>query len=268
MKKYILLFCFLPVFAQAYRIVTLAPNLAAIVQQAGAGRDLVAVSVDTHYPKRASSLPIVASVSSVNVEKIVSLKPDLVIAWRGGNLLGPVKKLKSLDVPVVAFSFNHFKDISKAIRTVGKLAKTQEIAGQAANKFDRVIRTFRSHYAHQKQVRVFYQVWMEPLMTVTNRTMIGQSIQLCGGLNIFGRAEGESPSVDIEEVVRRNPEAMIGNYPEWEKLWKKWTKIKAVKAKNLFTISDSYLSESDARMVLGIQVLCDDLAIARKRVLR
>lgn len=263
------LFFISPAFAcnpniPAQRIITLAPNLAALVAQAGAGEKLVGVSKATTFPVSAVSLPQVASASGVDIENIVALHPDLIIAWQEGTSLRAVQALKDLNFCVLDLSFKKFSDIAIALQKIGVRAGTVQQANLATQQFNQDLKNLNARYGTQKPLRVFYESWNEPLMTLTDQTLAGQAIAVCGGENIFAKAQGMAPMVDMETVMAMNPDVIVSDLPGVQARFNKWPTLQAVKLNHVILLPEGLLAQSDTRMIAGIQVLCEHLALVRK----
>jgi iron complex transport system substrate-binding protein len=256
--------------APARRIVTLAPHATEILYAAGAGERLVGTVEFSDYPPAAKKVPRVGSYERLDLEAISALKPDLVIAWETGNPAGQVAKLKALGLTVYASQPNRMEDIAAQLERFGQLAGSEATAGTAAGQFRRRLENLRRGNAQKPPVRVFYQIWTAPLMTVGGPQIISDAIRLCGGENVFGHLSQMSPTVSVEAVLQANPEAIVATgmgdaRPEWLKDWNKWTRMTAVKRGNLFHINPDILQRHTPRILDGVEQLCADLDIARSR---
>jgi iron complex transport system substrate-binding protein len=198
------------------------------------------------------------------------LKPDLVIAWETGNPAGQVAKLKALGLTVYASQPNRMEDIAAQVERFGQLAGSEAAAGAAAGQFRQRLENLRRGNAQKPTVRVFYQIWTAPLMTVGGPQIISDAIRLCGGENVFGHLNQMSPTVSVETVLQADPEAIVATgmgdaRPEWLNDWNKWTRMTAVKRGNLFHINPDIMQRHTPRILDGTEQLCADLDIARSR---
>ncbi len=194
----------------AQRIVTLAPSLAELAFAAGAGGRLVGVARLTRLPAGARDLPLVGDAVHVDFERIVRLKPDLVLAWRSGNSSADVERLERLGLPAYVSEARRLADIPRELRAIGVLAGTAPVAEKAAAGFEREIATLRGRFADTRKVRVFYEIWHQPLMTVSGAHLISDVIALCGGENVFSGVSQLTPVVSLESVIAAKPEAVLG----------------------------------------------------------
>ena len=254
----------------ATRIAALSPGATELVWAAGAGEQVVAVVDYSDYPPAAKAVPKVGSHTRLDMERLLQLQPDLVIAWVTGNPAEQVQMLKDLGLPVFSIEPRSFEAVSDTIERLATLAGTETDGFVEADRFRRGIAGLRAEYASAEPVPVFYQVWDEPLMTVNNEHLIGEMIQLCGGDNIFGGLERLVPRISTEAVVTGNPEAILaGGMGEenrhWLTRWEAFPELKATKQDNLFFIPPSLVQRPTPRMLEGTRLFCEKLEVARAR---
>lgn len=256
--------------APAQRIVTLAPHAAESLYAAGAGDKLVGTVDYSDYPPAAKNVPRVGGYSRIDLEAVAALKPDLVIAWESGNNMTQVDKLKALGLKTYVFQPNKMADVADQLERLGQLAGTEAIANLAASNFRQRLNALQSANASKPKVRVFYQIWKSPLMTVGGPQIISDAIRLCGGDNVFGNLTKMAPTVSVEAVLATNPEAIVATgmgeaRPEWLSDWDKWTGMTAVKRGNLFHINPDIMQRHTPRILDGAEKLCAHLDVARSR---
>ncbi len=211
-----LVFCCLFGFARAgaeeqsaRRIVSLAPHLTELVFSAGVGQRLVGVVSFSDYPPAARELPRIGDAFQVDYEAIVGLRPDLVLAWAGGNPAQVIERLRGLGLNVETFAPLRLEDIAAHLRRIGKLAGEPRQANAVADEYLQTLAGLRSDYAARDPVRVFYQISFEPLYTVGGRSYITQMIELCGGRNVFAGLRELAAVVGLEAVLERDPELIV-----------------------------------------------------------
>lgn len=254
----------------ARRIVTLAPHATEMLYAAGAGDRLVGTVDYSDYPPAAKKVPRVGSYDRFDLEAISALKPDLVIAWETGNPAAPVEKMRALGLTVYASQPNRMEDVAGQLERLGRLAGTEATADAAAAQFRQRLETLRRSNAGKPKVRVFYQIWKAPLMTVGGPQIISSAIELCGGENVFGKLTQMAPTVSVEAVLEADPEAIVATgmgdaRPEWLDDWNKWTRMTAVKRGNLFHIHPDLMQRHTPRILDGAEQLCALLDVARSR---
>ncbi len=256
--------------APAKRIVALAPHIAESLYAAGAGDKLVGTVDYSDYPPEAKKIARVGGYSRIDLEAVAALRPDLVLAWESGNSMAQVNKLKALGLTVYVSQPNKMENIADQLERLGQLAGTEAVAKPAAERFRQKLESLRKANAAKPKVRVFYQIWKAPLMTVGGPQIISDAIKLCGGENVFGHLGKMAPTVSVEAVLEADPEAIVAtgmgdSKPEWLHDWDKWTQLTAVKRDNLFHINPDIMQRHTPRILDGAEKLCAHLDVARSR---
>jgi len=252
----------------AKRIVALAPHIVENIYSAGAGHTIVGAVDYCDYPKAALSIERVGAINSVSLEKIIALKPDLVIVWTTGNGAKVLNQLTRLGLPVYASDPKNFTEIAQSIRDFGRLTGHLHTANAAADKLDKHVDQLKKQYADKSKVSVFYQVWSKPLLSLNDKQAIGDVIALCGGTNIFGQAKATVPKVSVESVISLNPDVMIATRKPKDTryvldIWKKHPNITAVKQKHFYYIHPDIISRHSARLIQGATQMCEHIDQAR-----
>jgi len=255
--------------APAQRIVTLAPNLAELAHSAGAGRHLVGVARFSDYPEAARHVTEVGDAARVELERILALRPDLVLAWKSGNQVGDIEKLERLGQAVFVTEPVRLADVPRLVRAIGALAGTGGAAERAARSFEEEVRSLRERYARARKVRVHYEVWHRPLITVSGGHMINDVIALCGGLNVFASAPGLTPTVSLEAVVAARPEAVLGGArtggeAELRRDWREGP-IGRLRTLPVFYVDPDLIQRQTPRILEGARIVCAALESVRNR---
>ena len=254
----------------AQRVISLAPHLTELMFAAGAGSQVVGTVEFSDYPEAAKAIPRVGDSASLDLERIVALKPDLILVWRSGNAQRQLDKLLSLGIPVFYSQTDRLSGVARTIERFGRLAGTEVIASAAAAAFVAREAVLRSRYAARSPARVFYQIWEKPLMTVDDNHFISDVIRLCGGRNVMGDLKPLVPVVSVEAVLEADPEVIIGataepNMRDSLDNWKVWPRLLAVQRDNLFVIHTDLISRPTPRILDGAQQMCEDLDKARAK---
>lgn len=252
----------------AKRIVSLAPHVTELLFAAGAGDRLIAGVDYSDHPPAARRLRTVGSYTDVNVEAVLALQPDLVVGWRSGNRPEQLHQLEQLGLPVYRTDPDRLADIPAALRNLGRLAGSRERAEAAARAFEAGLAELATGHRAARRVRVFYQVWNQPLMTVGGGHWIDQVITLCGGENVFADLRTPTPTVSLEAVLAAAPEVMLaggmgGREPAWLAQWQQWPDLPAVRAGHLYAIDPDWLQRAGPRLLLGARAVCAALDRAR-----
>ena len=254
----------------AQRIVSLAPHITELLYAAGAGGQVVGATDYSDYPAAARELPRVGGYSNIDLETILSLRPDLVVAWKSGNSAAQVNRLRALGMAVYVSEPRRLDDIPNDIEHLGLLAGREDSARTAAQQFRQRHAQLAQRYSKRPPVTVFYEIWNPPLMTINGKQIISDVLRLCGGVNVFADLPVLAPTVDVEAVVQKNPEAifmgdMQSRDAQPDNPWHRWTTLRAVRAGNLFLIPADLMQRHTPRLLQGAEMLCADLEQARAR---
>jgi iron complex transport system substrate-binding protein len=254
----------------ARRVVSLSPHLTEILFHVAAGDRLVGTVRFGDHPPEATRLPQVGSAGHLDLERIVSLQPDLVVAWQSGNPSRQVEQLERLGIPVYLNEPRRLEDLAGTLERLSLLTGTGEAGPARAQAFRERGRALAEQYAGLPPVRLFYQIWDSPLMTINDTHLIGELIALCGGVNVFGDLPALAPRVSREAVLAADPEVIVGGGPAeddgvWLEEWRQWETLTAVGRDNLFFIPPSLIQRQTPRILEGAALLCEFLDEARDR---
>lgn len=253
----------------AVRIISLAPHITELLYAAGAGSHIVGVDVFSDHPDAAKELPRIGDFNAFDLEAILALQPDLIIAWQSGNPLTSVSKMQSLGIPVFFSEPRKLEDIASNIKQFGKLTGTEVVANQIAEDYLRQLSELRAKYQGRHPVSVFYQIWHQPLMTINGEHIISHVIELCGGRNIFSELSVLAPSVDLEAVLVSDPALIVAggvaaSYPAWKQDWLRWPQLRAVKTGSFLEVDPDLLQRHTPRILQGAKTLCEKIDDIRK----
>ncbi len=251
----------------AMRVISMAPHVTETLFAAGGGSRIVGAVNYSDYPEAAKSIPRIGSNREIDMERVISMKPDLIVAWMHNNSERQIEMVRKLGVPVFLSDPQKLEGIPDNVARLGQLMGTQAVADPAAAELRRQLASLRSRYAGRPTVRTFYQVWDKPLYTLSGRHIITDALRLCGGENIFDKLTVTAPIVSIESVLQADPEAVFGtaekNYGGVN-LWKPYASLTATRNDNLFTVDGNLLNRAGPRMIAGTAVLCEKLELARQ----
>jgi iron complex transport system substrate-binding protein len=250
--------------APAKRIVSLAPHVTEMIFAAGAGDRLVGVTSFSDYPEPARKIPQVGSYGKIDAERILALKPDLVIGWQSGNSVADLAGLERLGIPVFLTEPRRLEDIPRLIDSIGELAGTRQPAAEAAARFRAELAELRRRYGGRRQVRVFYEIWHEPLITINGAHLISDVIGLCGGRNVFASAGSLTLTVATENVLAENPEVIVASGPL--EGWQRYPRLAAVRNAHLFFIHPDLIQRQTPRILEGAKQMCEQLEQMRQNL--
>ena len=245
----------------ATRIISLAPHVTEMLFAVGAGNKIIGAVDYSDYPEAAKALPRVGGYSRLDVERIVSLKPELIVAWQDGNGKAVIKRLKQLGMSVYVTEPVEVLDVADNLERLALLTGNKGKGSKSATQFRANYARLQQQYSKKTRVSVFYQLWHQPLMTATDNHLIGKVISLCGGQNVFAGLASLTPKVGLESVLAANPQVIIASgmeaaRPEWLDDWRRWKQLRAVQNEHLFFIPPDILQRHSPRILEGAQQLC------------
>jgi len=250
----------------ARRIVSLSPHITELLFAAGAGDRLVGVSRYSDFPEAAKLVPNVGDSSSLDLERIIALKPDLVIAWRSGTTASDIKKLEKLGLTVFAAEATRLEDVTRLLRMTGKLAGTSAQAEPAARAYEAELQQIKRTYSGRQPIRVFQLVWHQPLMTVNGNHIISDIIKICGGINVFASASSLTPMISAENLLEADPQAIISSVSlEFAEtgMRQRLSDVSAVKSDHLFFVHPDLMHRQTPRMLQAARTVCTQLEAVR-----
>lgn len=251
----------------AQRIVTLAPHLTEQLFAIGAGDRIVGTTDFADYPDEAKRIPRVARAHSVDLERVAALAPDLIAVWGSGFPPAVVDALRRLGAPVFVSEPRSLAGIASSLERLGVLTASPG-AGAVAAAFRARLDALRARYAARRPVTVFYQVWAQPLMTLSGQHVLNEAIRVCGGRNVFEHLAPIAPHVSVEAVLAADPEVIVaaeaGGRPTGVlESWKRFPALRAVRAGRLVTLDADRINRHTPRLLDELAVLCERIDEAR-----
>ncbi len=244
------------------RIVSLAPNITETLFALGLDKEIVGVTVFSDYPEAAGKKAKVGSFVNLSLEKIVALEPDLVIATANGNRKKIILKLESMGISVYVIRPEGFEDIFKTIVNIGRITGKEDAAAALVDKLQRRVRKVRSMAGSVEKPRVFFQIGIDPIVSVGRDTIHNRLITLAGGINILGDVAIEYPRISIEKVIMKRPDIIIissmkrgGKFAREKNKWNVWKDISAVKSGRIHVIDSDLTDHFSPRIVDGLEEL-------------
>ena len=244
------------------RIISLTPHLTELLFAVGAGAQVVGVDSASDYPAVAQSLPRVGDYSRINFERILALKPDLVLVWMGGNRAADIHALKKLGLPVLHTQATQLKDVARLLRLIGKASGHAGQGEAAARDFTTRLAALQVKLPSRPPVKVFYQVWDRPLITVGGTHWISDALTLCGAHNVFAELRALSPAVSLEAVLQRSPELIVSgtDAPDMRRQWQRYASLPAVTNQAFARLDADRLHRLTPRLIEGVAELCAAVA--------
>jgi len=253
------------------RIVSIAPGATEMLFAAGAGARVIATVEFSDEPTEARRVPRIGDSNAIDMERVVALKPDVVVIWEGGSNIGQVAQLERLGIPLYRERVGRLAEIAPSLRRLGALTDTRAAAEKSARDVEARIAALAREFDGRAPITVLLQVWNRPIYTVGGSQMMTDSLRLCGGRNIFADLKTQGPAVDVEAIIARNPQAIVavappGTADDWLEEWKRFPSLAAVKNGALIPFEDQRLSRLGPSAVGGTEALCKalDAQVPRK----
>ena len=240
------------------RIISLSPHLTELLFAVGAGPQLAGVDSSSDYPEAARTLPRVGGYSRINFERILALKPDLVIVWVGGNRAADIHGLQQMGLPILHTRATRLDEVARLLRLIGQASGHAAAGEAAARDYSAGLAALRVRDTQKPPVSVFYQVWDRPLMTVGGSHWISDALALCGARNVFADLRAASSVVSREAVLGRAPELIVGGSdgPDLRHAWQKFAGLPAVRNDAFVRVNADLLHRPTPRLVEGVRSLC------------
>jgi iron complex transport system substrate-binding protein len=258
------------------RVVTLAPNLTEFVYAVGAGDTLVGTMDTSNYPEAAKQVPRIGDYQRLDVERILSLKPDLVLVWYHGNQGREIGQLEAAGLRLFYLEPKRIDDVPRSLERIGALLGRAGEGASRAAALRSELAALRQRHADAAPVSVFFQVWSQPLMTLNGHHLTSDVLAQCGGRNVFASLPGLAPQVSLESVVAADPEAIFTTgtapAPGWRRdaqraafsVWQPFTRMTAVRRRWMFVVPGDLVTRQGPRIVEGVRAVCAALDEVRR----
>jgi len=249
-------------------VVTLSPHLTELVFAAGAGDRLIATVEYSEYPDAAANIPRIGDAFRLDLEQIVTLRADLVIAWDSGNPRPAIAQLRSLGVPVWSVEIREPDQIADILEAIGVATGRPETAISEAEEIRKRLVDLTRQYQDVNVLGYFYQVGENPLFTINGDHLISKGLSLCGGHNVFDEEPGLAFQVGYESVIVANPDALFAPYlegmPDPFAAWREWPAMRAVRQDALFLLPADSISRATTRFFDSLELACKLLHQSRE----
>ncbi len=244
------------------RIVSLTPHLTELLFAVGAGAQLVGVDSASDFPVAAQALPRVGDFSRINFERILAMKPDLVVVWVGGNRAADIHGLNKMGLPVLHTQATRLDDVARLLRLLGQASGHAGEGEAAAREYAARLNALQVRGGRKPPLNVFYQVWDRPLMTVGGTHWISDALALCGARNVFADLRALAPVVSREAVLRRAPALIVSgsDAPDMRRQWQRFASLPAVKNQAFVRVDADLLHRPTPRLIEGVAELCRAVA--------
>lgn len=249
-------------------MVSVSPGATEMLFAAGAGAQVTATVEYSDEPPAARAVPRVGDVTAIDMERLVALRPDVVVAWPAGGNPAQRQKLVALGIPIYDQQVERLSDLPASLRRLGMLAGTQAAAERAARSLEARLATLARTYGARpggRRPTVLLQVWNRPIYTIGGKHLMSDALALCGARNVFADLPEPGPLVDIEAVIARNPDIIIAAAPPgegaaWVADWQRFPTLAAVRSQRVVAFEDQALSRLGPSVVDATEELCRTIA--------
>jgi iron complex transport system substrate-binding protein len=249
----------------ARRIVSLSPHATELLFAAGAGLGVVGVAAWSDYPREAAALPQVGDAHAIDLERVLSLKPDLVVAWLSGNNRRQVERLEQAGLAVFYSEPSRLEEVATSLERLGELAGSAPAARAAAAAFRAELGRIEAEYRGRRPLRVFYEIWHEPPMTLNGRHFVSDALSRCNVENVFASLPPLVPTVSAEAVIAERPEAIASAAGESALAdWRALSQLPAVRSGILCAADPARMHRPGPRLLAATRELCGCLDRARR----
>lgn len=248
------------------RIISLVPSITEELYLLGVEEKIIAVTNYCDYPPEAKKKEKVGTLLEPNIEKILSLKPDIVFASLAAQDRNTINRLEKMGINIFTFrEVKNFEDISHNFLLLARISGEETKAKKFLSRQEKEIKLIKQKVEKLPKVKVFLELGAKPLITAGRNTFIDEIVNLAGGVNIFQETKVEYPRISLEEVIQRNPEVIIlatmGEITEQEtKFWQKYRNLEAVKRNQIYTLDANIICRpTPVRYVEGLKKITEFL---------
>ncbi len=251
--------------ASPTRIVSTAPDLTEILYALGLEDRVAAVSMDSDYPPAAARKPKVGTFWQPNIEAVIAVKPDLIVAQDFEQHRSLVQRLRRIGYPCLTFSIQRLDDLYTAIETLGE-ATDRSTAAHAVNAgLQQRVQRLQTALADRERIKVLWVVQREPLRVAGVDTFVNGLIELAGGRNALGPTLHKYPPIGAEQVIAAGVDAIVepmmtGGDPNAQKqaslaYWSRFANVPAVSGRRIYVVNGDIVSRLSPRLIDGIETV-------------
>lgn len=248
------------------KIISISPNMTEVLFAIGAGENVIGVTTFANYPEEATKVDKIGTITEPNIEKIVSMEPDLVIA-SSVNKQETVERLRELGIDVAGFEAVSVNKAIENIKKISTLTGYQEngdkIAAEMYIKIAEIRNLVDEKLENNERLKVFYEIWNDPLYTAGGNNFIDDLIHMAGGFNIGRLADGPWPQYNLEKLLVEDPDVYISTphsadmevSKEQIKNRERFQPISAIQNDRVYMIHQDILNRPSPRLVQGLGLL-------------
>lgn len=229
------------------RIISLTPATTEILFSLDLKDKVIAVTSDCNYPKEALKKDKIGKFGFINLEKVISMKPDLIIATKDMN--NQLNVLKKYNVPIIAIQTDNLDSVISNVNLISKVTGNKKEGKVLTSKLNKKLDNIKNiSFKSKKHPKVFYCIWHNPIMTTGKNSFISDMIRKTGAINISDEINLSFSAYNVENLIVKNPDYIVipdSTYKNINFSTIPWNKLKAVKNNNVIRVNDDlYLRPS------------------------
>ena len=242
------------------RIISLAPSITEILYFIGLGDRLVGVTMFSYYPEEATKKPKVGPYSEINIERVISLNPDLVIGTADGNNRGDVEMLEEVGIPVYIVNPRNINQVLHSIEKIGEVCGVNIRTKRLASNLRQRVMVIKEKLKRAERPLVLLVINMKPIISVGRGTMHNDLIKLSGGRNMIESQKIPYPKINMEEIIKKRPDIIIissmergGEFDKAKRAWIRWSTLPAVQKGDVYLIDSDLIDRASPRIIQGLE---------------
>ncbi len=253
-------------------IIALSPHIVEMLYDIGAGQQIIGTTTYADYPKSAKNIPRIGNHARIQIERVIALQPDIIIAWKSGSPSDDLARLSQLGFKVVYSQPNNFADIAHELRRFSALTGHKIQGEKVAQAFEEKLAAIKKAYRGKTAITGFYELWSRPLTTVAKDSWPQQFLTVCQVYNPFERALTPYPQISVEQVLPASIQLIIQPISNSTKArevfnWQDWPMIPAVANKQIIQPNTDAMHRMTIRSLEALNDLCHDIDKARTLLL-
>jgi vitamin B12 transport system substrate-binding protein len=243
----------------AERVISLAPAISEIILELDAGERLIGRVEGPALSDALAAVPAVGRYDQLELETLISLQPDLILAWSDSLSNSQRSQFSQLGIRVYEVAPRNLAQLGQLFAEIGELLGEGQRGRQLQEQFDSGVSALRARYARAEPLTVFYQVWAQPLYTLGGQQIVSDALEVCGAQNVFAALTLPAPQVSIESVLQANPQVILLSAAQQAEAWQVWPQLAAVQRKQVWVIPDAGVERPSFQMLGALEKLCQQL---------
>ncbi len=247
--------------AAPQRIITLAPHLTELLFSLGVQNRIIATVEYSDYPEDAISIPRIGDAFRIDWEKLAQLKPDLILAWEGGNPKHLITEIERRGYRVEKFPNASLFQLPQQIQAISNLLKVPPLG--ISEQYKQELQALVTEFENKKNIAVFYQISTQPIYSIGSAHTISEMLRVCGARNVFSDHVELASPLSPEAVLAAKPEVILTTNQSYEQTSKSWEKLESISQASILKVSGDEVSRASLRMLQGTRNICEALDVWR-----